>query len=162
MIKKSNEKSDGFTIIEVLIVLAIAGLILLVVFLAVPSLQRNSRNSRRRSDVANILGALSEYVSNNNGSLPTASCTGATPCAFLANLSTPSVYDKTTATGITYTHQTSATAPAAVTDADVVKLYDYAKCNGSAPTATNATARSVIALFAVEGGGSAVAQCSES
>jgi prepilin-type N-terminal cleavage/methylation domain-containing protein len=34
--KIQKRKEDGFTIIEVLIVLAIAGLIMLVVFLAVP------------------------------------------------------------------------------------------------------------------------------
>jgi prepilin-type N-terminal cleavage/methylation domain-containing protein len=36
---KNNKK--GFTIIEVLIVLAIAGVIMVIVFLAVPALQRN-------------------------------------------------------------------------------------------------------------------------
>jgi prepilin-type N-terminal cleavage/methylation domain-containing protein len=47
MSKELTKKADGFTIIEVMIVLAIAGLIMLVVFLAVPSLQRNSRNEPR-------------------------------------------------------------------------------------------------------------------
>jgi prepilin-type N-terminal cleavage/methylation domain-containing protein len=36
-----QKRQQGFTIIEVLIVLAIAALILLIVFLAVPALQRN-------------------------------------------------------------------------------------------------------------------------
>lgn len=66
--KLKNEK--GFTIIEVLIVLAIAGLILLIIFLAVPALQRNSRNTQRRNDVAAILGGVSTYANNNNGRLP--------------------------------------------------------------------------------------------
>lgn len=65
-----NRKEQGFTIIEVLIVLAIAGLILLVVFLAVPALQRNARNTSRKQDVANIMAGISEYVNNNNGNLP--------------------------------------------------------------------------------------------
>jgi len=65
-----NRKEQGFTIIEVLIVLAIAGLILLVVFLAVPALQRNARNTQRKEDVASIMGGVSEYVNNNNGNLP--------------------------------------------------------------------------------------------
>lgn len=65
-----NRKEKGFTIIEVLIVLAIAGLILLVVFLAVPALQRNARNTQRKNDVASLLGGMSEYINNNNGSLP--------------------------------------------------------------------------------------------
>ncbi len=66
--------SRGFTIIEVLIVLAIAGLIMVVVFLAVPALQRNQRNQSRKTDGKNILALANEYVSNNGGALPTA-CT---------------------------------------------------------------------------------------
>lgn len=73
--KNLMKKQKGFTIIEVLIVLAIAGLILLIVFLAVPALQRNARNTSRRNDVAALLGAVSEYANNNNGLIPTA-CSG--------------------------------------------------------------------------------------
>jgi len=70
--KTKLKKQLGFTIIEVLIVLAIAGLILLVVFLAVPALQRNARNTQRRNDVAVILGAVAEFANSNNGNLVTA------------------------------------------------------------------------------------------
>lgn len=70
MKSKLQTKEKGFTIIEVLIVLAIAGLILLIVFLAVPALQRNSRNTQRKNDVSNVLAAFSEYVSNRNGKVP--------------------------------------------------------------------------------------------
>ncbi len=66
-LKKDNK---GFTIIEVLIVLAIAGLILLIVFLAVPALQRNSRNTQRKNDVSKRVSLLSEAANNNNGVLP--------------------------------------------------------------------------------------------
>lgn len=66
-----GNRQSGFTIIEVLIVLAIAGLILLIVFLAVPALQRNSRNTQRRNQVAAYLGAANEFVANNNGNVPT-------------------------------------------------------------------------------------------
>lgn len=61
------KKNEGFTIIEVLIVLAIAGMIMMVVFLAVPALQRNSRNSTRRADVSSMLSKMQETSSNNNG-----------------------------------------------------------------------------------------------
>jgi prepilin-type N-terminal cleavage/methylation domain-containing protein len=67
-----NKREQGFTIIEVLIVLAIAALILLIVFLAVPSLQRNARNTQRKSDAANIAAAIGNFAGNNNGALPTA------------------------------------------------------------------------------------------
>lgn len=67
MFKQLNKNKSGFTIIEVLIVLAIAGLIMVVVFLAVPALQRNSRNSQRDADAQRILGAVNDCVANNNG-----------------------------------------------------------------------------------------------
>ncbi|WP_366535663.1 type II secretion system protein, partial [Streptococcus pneumoniae] len=67
---KLTKTNKGFTIIEVMIVLAIAGLILLIVFLAVPALQRNSRNTQRKQDSAAALAAINEYANNNNGTLP--------------------------------------------------------------------------------------------
>lgn len=72
MKNKLFKREQGFTIIEVLIVLAIAGLILLIVFLAVPALQRNSRNTQRSNDAAQIGGALNECLANRNGQV--ASC----------------------------------------------------------------------------------------
>ena len=71
MLKNKLKRTQGFTIIEVLIVLAIAGLILLIVFLAVPALQRNSRNTQVKNAAASILGAVNEFENNNNGQLPT-------------------------------------------------------------------------------------------
>lgn len=70
MLKQIKKNNQGFTIIEVLIVLAIAGLILLIVFLAVPALQRNQRNTARKNDVSRVGGAVTEFVSNNNGTVP--------------------------------------------------------------------------------------------
>ncbi len=63
---KSNQK--GFTIIEVLIVLAIAGLIMLIVFLAIPALQRSQRNNARDAEASRIASAVNECLSNRNGS----------------------------------------------------------------------------------------------
>ena len=60
----------GFTIIEVSLVLAIAGLIFLMVFIALPSLQRNQRDARRREDVMTYLEELKKYQTNNRGALP--------------------------------------------------------------------------------------------
>ena len=66
--KLKNNK--GFTIIEVMIVLAIAGLIMLIVFLAVPALQRSARNTSRKEDAGRLASAVSTFVSNANGNLP--------------------------------------------------------------------------------------------
>lgn len=67
---KQNLKS-GFTIIEVVLVLAIAGLIFLMVFIALPALQRNQRDTLRRQDVGHVLSALNNYRSNNQNRFPT-------------------------------------------------------------------------------------------
>jgi hypothetical protein len=62
-----------------LIVLAIAGLILLIVFLAVPALQRNSRNTARNNEAARISAAVTECLANRNGQ--TGSCDDTTEIA---------------------------------------------------------------------------------
>ena len=66
---KSNTK--GLTIIEVVLVLAIAGLIFLMVFIALPALQRNQRDIQRKNDLSRTLTAVQSYQSNNRGQLPT-------------------------------------------------------------------------------------------
>lgn len=66
MYQNLRKRAEGFTIIEVLIVLAIAGLIMLIVFLAVPALQRNSRNNARNNDASRISAAVTECLANRN------------------------------------------------------------------------------------------------
>lgn len=79
MIKKLKGKAKGFTIIEVLIVLAIAGLILTIVFIAVPQLQRNTRDSKRQSIASRLSTELQNFASNNQGTFPFAAATNANP-----------------------------------------------------------------------------------
>lgn len=62
-----KKTQKGFTIIEVALVLAIGALIFLVVFLAVPALQRNQRNDARKRDISNVVEAVSDYNSNHPG-----------------------------------------------------------------------------------------------
>lgn len=67
----AQSKEKGFTIIEVVLVLAIAGLIFLMVFIALPALQRNQRDTQRRNDVGRVQTALGNYSSANRGAVPT-------------------------------------------------------------------------------------------
>ncbi len=60
----------GFTIIEVALVLAIAGLIFLMVFVAVPSLRTQQRDTKRREDVVKVVKLITDYQSNHRGALP--------------------------------------------------------------------------------------------
>ena len=70
MITQQNKK--GFTIIEVVLVLAIAGLIFLMVFVALPALQRGQRDSQRRSDISRFMSQVNSYQTNNGGRVPAA------------------------------------------------------------------------------------------
>lgn len=67
---QQKKKEKGFTIIEVVLVLAIAGLIFLMVFIALPALQRGQRDTQRRDDVSRFISQLNSYATNNRGSLP--------------------------------------------------------------------------------------------
>jgi prepilin-type N-terminal cleavage/methylation domain-containing protein len=70
---KLNTRNRGFTIIEVMIVLAIAGLILAIVLLAVPALQRSQRNNARQNDATHVSGLINDYTSNHGGAMPASS-----------------------------------------------------------------------------------------
>ncbi len=67
-----QQKTKGFTIIEVVLVLAIAGLIFLMVFIALPALQRSQRDSARKNEVGTVVSAIQSYQSNNRNAIPTA------------------------------------------------------------------------------------------
>ena len=147
---KSRKNSEGgFTIIEVLIVLAIAGLILLIVFLAVPALQRNSRNTQRKNDVSALLGAVNEYTSNNNGSLPTTAAQ-VTANANLGYYTTPTGAGAGTVNMATGTQSMLGnTAPN-----DRVVIVTGAKCSTSPPGQTAAgSARQVSVQYLIETSG---------
>ena len=65
--KKLSTTKKGFTIIEVVLVLAIAGLIFLMVFVALPALQRNQRDTQRRQDYSDLAAAVIGSATSNNG-----------------------------------------------------------------------------------------------
>ena len=67
MTKENIKSKKGFTIIEVVLVLAIAGLIFLMVFVALPALQRSQRDTQRRNDLSRVDTSLVQYQTNNQG-----------------------------------------------------------------------------------------------
>lgn len=145
----------GFTIIEVLIVLAIAGLILLIVFLAVPALQRNSRTTQLKNGAAAILSTTNEYVSNNNGAQPTG-------CTIAGDGTITISGTGTSSTGKTQGGYTCAFGGGAKTAGNPVGAYNLnvnTKCNGSAVQSAN---RAFAVTFTVETASSTVPQCVES
>lgn len=150
--KLQQRKDSGFTIIEVLIVLAIAGLILLVVFLAVPALHRNGRNTAMKSDVQNLLGGVSEYLSNNDGKAP--NDIAGTGDIVITDGTTPQTTKVRASTTVTYT----ADEPTA----GEISISMGQKCSGAEMTTTGATTRSVAVLYHIETSGGTILKCAES
>ena len=164
-LKKS--KSEGFTIIEVMIVLAIAGLILLIVFLAVPALQRNTRNTQRKNDASRLGAAASNYVSNQNGSLPGVTApAGSTTAAqailndagSLAQYSGLIAGSHAVLTSGEFNIESGAlTAPTSLTNGqDGVILSEQAQCDNSNPGQTvGGTAKQMALIYTLEAGSGA-------
>lgn len=67
---KIQTKTAGFTLIEVILVLAIGGLIFLLAFLAFRQVSSNRRDSQRRQDTRRILAEAETFASDNNGNYP--------------------------------------------------------------------------------------------
>ena len=70
MIDQTKGQQKGFTIIEVVLVLAIAALIFLMVFIALPALQRGQRDTARKQDANTVVTALNTWKGNHRGSMP--------------------------------------------------------------------------------------------
>jgi prepilin-type N-terminal cleavage/methylation domain-containing protein len=162
-----KKKTEGFTIIEVLIVLAIAGLILLIVFLAVPALQRNSRNTQIKNDAAVVLSYINDYASNHNGALP--ACVGVdttdgTVSAYSAGSGTPLVTCSGTATELGKIRSdvdlstVRGKANSELTTNDIHVGIDE-KCEDSEDFAAGSSVRSMGARFRTEAAGSTTFNC---
>jgi prepilin-type N-terminal cleavage/methylation domain-containing protein len=166
--KKLNRKPAGFTIIEVMIVLAIAALILLIVFLAVPALQRNSRNTQYRSEAARIMGGANEFTTNNNNTLPAASSCATGNCSNAATNDAMRVWQNANnpgnITALNVVAYAAGTVPNAVSTSNAY-LYTASRCpanpiTGGTTALVSGPAKSMILFYGIEGsGGATVIQC---
>jgi prepilin-type N-terminal cleavage/methylation domain-containing protein len=116
------KKEKGFTLIEIVLVLAIAGLLLVIVFLAVSGAQKSRRDSQRKNDNARLLAQVEAYASNNNGVYP-ANLTAATFTTYV-----PSNFNDPT-TGSAYALNGTTTTPASGT----VTYRLGTACDGTTP-----------------------------
>lgn len=159
MLKKLNN-NKGFTIIEVMIVLAIAGLVILIVLLAVPALQRNGRNTAIKNDASAIAGAINEFQSNNDGLQPAASSASGTTVTIgssTQNQSSAKVQSGTTVANLsTVTSIGSASFP---TTEGNIAIYNGVKCGDTSGTVA-LSKRSTVVLYVTESsGGNLGKQC---
>lgn len=158
---KQVEAKKGFTIIEVVLVLAIAGLIFLMVFIALPALQRSQRDTQRNNDISRMMTAVTQYQANNRGALP------ANQAAWDDNKADSSsfknVYLK--AGGDTFADPdgteykivlkgnagSNSAGPTVFTDHQIW-IYTKAKCEGEKPVSSSG-ANQIAVLYKREGGG---------
>lgn len=156
MLRNKNKRIAGFTIIEVLIVLAIVGLIMLILFLAVPALQRNSRNTAMKNDVQNVLGGVGEFQGANNGSLPTSVSTSTTGDGVVTFSRSSGNNTTIKIQGTTSVESTQNAPTSATPEQGTIRVSLGFKCDGTR------SPRALAAVFTVETSSSAVRQCQES
>jgi prepilin-type N-terminal cleavage/methylation domain-containing protein len=162
---KQMKKNHGFTIIEVMIVLAIAALILAIIFLAVPALRRSANNNQRRTDANNILALVSEYAGNEGGALPAVLCYNAGPpitvdaaggtCAAETNKVTTNLSGQITTVDIAAA--VPGVLPAMTTS--TAHVYGTATCSNNNTPVAGSSARSIAIYYELE---PAVTQCTSS
>ncbi len=135
----------GFTIIEVVLVLAIAGLIFLMVFIALPALQRGQRDTQRRDDVAQISSQMTSYQTNNGGNLPASTAFGSFLTTYAKDLKDP-----TSGSAYTAGSTTATTRPTA----GQVQYIRSASCSGeNITTITPTNTRAGALRIMLENGG---------
>jgi prepilin-type N-terminal cleavage/methylation domain-containing protein len=165
MLNRLKKNNEGFTIIEVMIVLAIAGLIILIVLLAVPALQRNSRNTAIKNDASVVAGAVGEFASNNDGATPTAAdsdCNAEQTGPFnITNATAGATVSPAKVQGGTVSICTQATVTAITPDSGHLYIDFGAKCGAIAATTVTPVkqGRATAIIYAIETSGALKAQC---
>ena len=135
--------------------LAIAGLIFLMVFIALPALQRSQRDTQRRDDMSRFMSAIQSYQSNNNGNLPTLT-TQAGSTAFLNNYLKQDVGEFVDPDGTNYSINTNIDPGNQVAAGNIdhnIFFVSGARCGEDGNTIENDGARNYAILYRLEGAG---------
>lgn len=163
----------GFTLIEVILVLAIAAMIFLMVLLTLPAVQRAQRDMARKEDVGKMVAAFTEFVGNNRGTQPknAVECQGGggsstdtcelDPYVRLADGGTYSIVGPVASA---MTPGTTAPANAAPTN-DNITIYRRANCGTNGDVVPGTSSRQIAVVVELEGAGAdgqAIYYCQES
>jgi len=159
----SNSKARGFTIVEVLFVLGIGGLILSMIFFAIPAISRWNQNTQRKADVSAILQAVSDYRLQHMGNYPNDTSYPGLSDSLSSRLKiynitnspdTSNVTFKTTDRTVSYDNQPS----------DKVSVFNNARCptDNAELTTIFAGSRDIVALYSFDqGDGNVSPQCKQ-
>lgn len=121
-----RKEQKGFTLIELLVVIGILAILLAIVLIAINPARQfgQANNTRRASDVTQVLNAIGAYAADHAGVLPSSISTTAEDASFICADIVPTYIpslpvDPTVNSGAAYT--TCPTAAAGATGYSVVK-----------------------------------------
>lgn len=112
-------KSRGFTLVELLVVIAIIGILASLGFFGFQTAQKKARDAQRKNDLKEVKQALEAYAGAHNGLFPNISscsgnshntgifkgdCAGTAPGPLCGYLPDPSKIDDSKAPGYAYLH----------------------------------------------------------
>lgn len=147
---KKDINSKGFTIIEVVLVLAIAALIFLMIFVALPALQRSQKDTSRKQDASIISSAITKYTAAYR-KLPTATDEAKFLKYFDKLDQFPSSTTAEKAAAITIINGANGgNADINDNEKQIIKVYTSAKCDG--PDAVAGGAREAAVRIKLEDG----------
>lgn len=139
----ARTNTKGFTIIEVVLVLAIAALIFLMIFIALPALQRGQRDTARKQDVGTVAAAVNSYRSNHHGLLPPDAASMASYFDKLSQVDVAGIQVSATYNGV-----------ATPTESDSIVIYDKSECKDAdnTPMASTSSKKAAVVTFLENGG----------
>lgn len=73
---RKQKKHDGFTVVEVMVVVVVIGILASIVAIGYPQYQRQARDSERKSDLTQLAAALKAYALQKNNYMGTGSGCG--------------------------------------------------------------------------------------
>lgn len=143
------KNTKGFTIIEVVLVLAIAALIFLMVFIALPTLRANQRDAARKTDASKVVAAVTDYTTTERKSV-TSSTSASDVQKYIDKL------DQYDVANVVIEKAPSVGAEFDVPD-DQVVIYPGVKCDGTKVKA--GTSRTFAVFVRLESGSDGVNYC---
>lgn len=153
---KQELKQKGFTIIEVVLVLAIAALIFLMVFIALPALNRNARDQSRKTVQGKVVSAIGTYATNHRNTMYRATSDLAPYLDVEYNAQAGSSQTLENVDG--YTLVTESSYSAASITQDKITLIKGSKCNATGDGVADGSSRNVAVLIKMENADAIVCQ----
>ena len=156
---QSSKTPKGFTIIETVFVIAMAGLIFGLFYGAIPALFRNSHNGQRKQDVSAVLSSVSHYQISHSGLFPVSVAVDwVNQINKYTNLSH---YDVSSV--ILHAVVVGDAPVTATTSDDSIDVYAYMLCNpdNGGAKSTGAGYRDIVALYNIEKRGGYTLRCQQ-